>query len=267
MKLTDPKVDIITFSDGLIAKMKELTSRVDPHTEELPIMAKVLSQIRSHVDALREKLSSYEFKNQIEEIHFFKNAKPALLLEFYYYKKVLSIRLKTFYKSKETQQGIYRKSMAKLDDLVSKNKLFYEYYLMGCTNMDNVYFTRSGGKSMSVNSDIRFCASHDVLLAKLLSGALLKTFIERELEADSAGRSLLTWTGTKTDLTELIYALKAAGVFNNGKADIRQIANAFEIMCNSQLGDYYRTYQSILVRKGGQTSFLEVLQRSLIAKT
>ena len=38
----------------------------------------------------------------------------------------------------------------------------------------------------------------------------------------------LTWTGSKVALIELIYALHTEGVFNNGAADLKNIAEYFE---------------------------------------
>ncbi len=56
---------------------------------------------------------------------------------------------------------------------------------------------------------------------------------------------------------ELIYALHAAGVFNYGKADIKQIVNAFEEMFSVDLGNYARVFSEIRIRKSGQANFID----------
>ena len=76
----------------------------------------------------------------------------------------------------------------------------------------------------------------------------------------------LTWTGAKTDLVELIYALHAVGAFNNATPDLRKIVEAFELIFNVNLGNYSRTFLSIRIRKTGQTAFLDQLQQRLMQR-
>jgi predicted nucleic-acid-binding protein len=76
----------------------------------------------------------------------------------------------------------------------------------------------------------------------------------------------LVWTGPKAALIELMYGLQTAGVFNESKADIRQIAAVFESVFNIELGDYYRTYQAIRIRKKNRTSFIDALKDSLVQR-
>ena len=74
------------------------------------------------------------------------------------------------------------------------------------------------------------------------------------------------WTGTKIALVELGYAIYAACVLNNGKADIKEIMTYLEAFFNIDLGDYYRTYITIKDRKKDRTSFLSSLIKKLIQK-
>ena len=68
----------------------------------------------------------------------------------------------------------------------------------------------------------------------------------------------LYWTHTKTDLTELIYTLYAVGVFNKGKATIKDITRFFEEALQINLGNTSVTFQEILRRKES-TAFLDRL--------
>lgn len=78
--------------------------------------------------------------------------------------------------------------------------------------------------------------------------------------------TLFKWTGTKIALVELGYAIYAACVLNNGKADIKEIMTYLEAFFNIDLGDYYRTYITIKDRKKDRTSFLSSLIKKLIQK-
>ncbi len=72
----------------------------------------------------------------------------------------------------------------------------------------------------------------------------------------------LSWTGSKVELVELVYALDAAGCFNHGDATIKEIVTYIEIMFNIDLGDYYHTFMEIRSRKNG-TAFLDKLIKVL----
>jgi hypothetical protein len=108
----------------------------------------------------------------------------------------------------------------------------------------------------------------DNKLSKILTYQLLKDYILKAIQklggATGAINSHLSWTGSKTDLIELIYALQGSGVFNQSSADVKQIANYFENVFNVNLGNYYRVFQEIKLRKGGQTNFLDSLRKKLI---
>lgn len=68
----------------------------------------------------------------------------------------------------------------------------------------------------------------------------------------------LTWTGSKVDLVELIYAWEAAGCFNHGHVTIKEIVSYIQIIFNIDLGDYYHTFRD-LRRRVDRTAFLDSL--------
>jgi|SRR5690606_35931268 len=76
--------------------------------------------------------------------------------------------------------------------------------------------------------------------------------------------SKLFWTGSKTELIELIYALHSSGAINSGTADIKEMALLFEQVFSIDLGNYYHTFIEIRARKGSKTKFLDRLQETLL---
>lgn len=68
----------------------------------------------------------------------------------------------------------------------------------------------------------------------------------------------LTWTGSKVDLVELIYAWESAGCFNHGHVTIKEIVSYIQIVFNIDLGDYYHTFRD-LRRRVDRTAFLDSL--------
>ena len=76
----------------------------------------------------------------------------------------------------------------------------------------------------------------------------------------------INWTATKTDLIELIYALKVSGAIDGGTGNINQISQQLSTMFNLDLGNFYKTYAEIKNRSKDRTKFLNKLIKSLQAK-
>ncbi|HCL82466.1 MAG TPA: hypothetical protein DIC22_00760 [Chitinophagaceae bacterium] len=77
------------------------------------------------------------------------------------------------------------------------------------------------------------------------------------------GETGLVFTASKVYLTELGYAMKAHGSFNNGNAPVSKILAGLGKMGNVDLGNTSRTFQQILARKTGYTKYLDSLRLSL----
>jgi hypothetical protein len=79
-------------------------------------------------------------------------------------------------------------------------------------------------------------------------------------------KSKLFWTGHKTDLIELIYALHSCGIINSGTAGIKELAVAVERLFNVNLGNYYHTFVDIRSRKSNNTKFIDILKEALLKR-
>ena len=119
------------------------------------------------------------------------------------------------------------------------------------------------------------CCDHRV--AKMLAYDMLEIYLQQRLQElerkeviENSRTSLpnhpFLWTGTKIAAIELGYAIYAAGVLNNGNADIKEIMTYIEASFKIDLGDYYRTYLAIRERKKDKTSFLTNLINKLLQK-
>lgn len=259
-------MNIIEFSESLEAKMKQELDTLNTDQDEIIKIGKLITFIRSLLTDLKGFVTSYKFQSKSEEIQFFKEIKPVFLSQYYYYKKVFSIRLLDSFKDVKSRQASYYKLLHGLEKSVAKNLEFYEYCMSGNTFMDEHYFTRDNHKNhRSLDRDEYFSTGYDTKLAKILANELVKKHILKHLDGSNIG-STLTWTGSKTDLIELIYALNGLEVFNNGPIDIKRIAVAFESAFNTNLGNFYKTFQEIRIRKKSQLSFLDRLKANLMKR-
>jgi len=62
----------------------------------------------------------------------------------------------------------------------------------------------------------------------------------------------------------LIYALYHSRVINNGNLEIKELANELQKLFNIELGDFYKIYSEIRLRKKSRTKFLDDLSIGLI---
>jgi hypothetical protein len=144
---------------------------------------------------------------------------------------------------------------------------FLRYYRSKKTHLDENYFIPSSvtsGNYIDLYSPLMentFCTPFSFLVAMGLAYQRLQADLIRLMKAASPEISpsvSLYWTDTKTDLTELIYALYAVQAFNKGKATIKDITRFFEEALQINLGNTSVTFQEILRRKES-TAFLSRL--------
>ena len=217
---------------------------------------------------LKKFVLKNDFKNTEEEIHFFKYQKPIIVSKLIYYNAVYKIETKKPYGEKQIKKFL-NKELNKLKKFFDSNIDFYKYYRSGNSFLDENFFIR--GKhdirlwldTFYFEADHRFSTSHDYKVAKILANDLIQVYLEDQLNnkhyKKANSKSPLSWTGSKTALTELIYALYAQGVFNNGNTDIKLIAKTFESTFNIDLGDFYHTFMELKARKINRTKFLDIL--------
>ncbi len=260
--------------DGLEEEIKELTYE---QGNSLASYEKAVELILSKTAKLKNYVLKTGFKNQQEEIHFFKQIKPLFIAKLIYYNSIYKIETKRPHGGGKIIKKYLYNELSKIKRYFDNNFEFYRYYRTNSTYLDDKYFAR--GKhdiklcldTYYFQSDQTFSTSHDYKVAKIIANDLIQVYIEDQLynkipEDKSIGKQKLNWTGSKAGLIELIYALHYQGVFDNGNSDIKVIVKTFEDMLNINLGDFYHTYLELRSRKMNRTKFLDALRDELIRK-
>lgn len=233
------------------------------------------------IKRLRDQVVSQDFVDQAAEIHFFKHIKPQVLGKLIYYRKLYVMESKRPRSTMKLQRQYLIAQIDSLQSYFDKHHEFCRYYRSDATILDTHYFLRSSTdvplylEAFFVFTDPTFSTSHDCLVAIIIAYNKLILYMKKEL-VKLDRRSIITapshkrksiaklfWTGNKVDLIELIYALYASGAINRGTANINEIANTFETLLETDLGDYYHTYSEIRSRKIHRTKFLDKLKDSL----
>jgi len=259
--------------------MKEISEQIssidlegcDISIEEALHMVEFL-QIQIH--ALKNRLLEFGFKNEQEEICFFKEMKPQVLSKLLYFNKIYTIELKRPNGSNLIQKNYYEQELNSLTFFFNRNLDFYQYYRSNAMHLDDYYFRRGkpnirlGVDSSQFINDTTFSTCYDYKVAKILSNEILRIYLNKKLQQiDRLSEHLgikqtnqkNKWTATKVAAIELGYGIYAAKVIDNGKADIREIMTALQNVLGIDLGDYYRTYIAIKSRKKDRTAFLKYL--------
>jgi hypothetical protein len=240
------------------------------NSDSIPIASKSLQVIKVCLIQLKEFVRDYQFSDKTEEIGFFKEIKPIFMSQYYYHEKFLSIKINEPIGDREELIQYYYHELKLIQDFKNENCEFHKYCLTNSTHLDDKYFSREGNNNINPNEDEGFSTGYDNTLALLLANQMLKDYLQsatKKVSSESEDEKiLLTWTGPKTYLIELVYALQSAETFNKGKADIKQIASAFESIFNISLGNYYRVFQEIQQRKKGKSYFLDQLKAKFIQR-
>ncbi|MGV8963384.1 MAG: RteC domain-containing protein [Candidatus Saccharimonadaceae bacterium] len=257
----------------------ETLSKLDKAIKELEIEADcsiqrieaVIHLIIKCLSEVKECVLKRGFDSVDEEILFFKHQKPIIVSKLIYYNAIYKIETKKPYGVKPVRKYL-NNELKKLKRFFDNNIDFYKYYRSNNSFLDERFFVR--GKhdiklwldTIYFETDQSFSISHDYKVAKIIANDLIQVYIENQLNTKTSNNAPLNWTGNKTALTELIYALYSLGVFENGNVDIKLISRTFERTFNIDLGDFYHTFMELKSRKINRTKFLDNLRDALIKK-
>lgn len=262
----------------------ETLNKLETAINELDIEADCsIQRIEAVIHLILECLSDIKkyvlkkgFKNNSEEIRFFKYQKPAIVAKLIYYNAIYKIETKKPYGANPIRKYL-NKELKKLKRFFDNNLDFYKYYRSNNSFLDEKMFLR-GNHDIKLwldtyyfQSDQSFSTSHDYKVAKIIANDLIQVYIEDKLynivqKDKSKTLKKLKWTGSKVAMIELIYALHYQGVFDNGNNDIRVVAQYFESTFDIDLGNFYQTYLELRNRKMNRTKFLDALREELIRR-
>jgi hypothetical protein len=255
---------VAEFAKELEVKIDSELGIVESSHDDSIQTGAALSRMRELIWSLKEFVRIYQFHDQKEEMHFFKQIKPLLVSKYIFCETIVTIQLHTSYQSQERRVGYFENILRRLERFANRNEQLIKYHLSGSSHLDHYYFVRRKCANKNLNVDDTFTTGYDMKLAKIIAHELITKYIRSlSKSVESTG---LTWSGSKTDLIELIYALHSVGCVNKGAASIKQIATCFEEIFNIKLNDYYRSCLDIKLRKGPQAGFIENLRLKYVAK-
>jgi hypothetical protein len=273
----NPKYNILL--NNLNEQLNFIDLEID---DQIKKCEQAITIILKSINELKKLTAKNNFKSKSEEIMFFKEIKPLFTSKFIYFNRVYKIEMKKPNGGNRILKKYYNNELLKLKAFFDNELEFYQYFRSGSTYLDYKYFLRGefdiklALDSYYFESDMSFATSHDFKVATILANDLIELYIENQLimlenkenteKSQRKPNVKMTWTGSKVALVELMYALHTEGVFNNGAADLKEIAEYFEHIFDIDLGQYRRAFLEIRARKSDKTKFLTTLNEGLLKR-
>ncbi|MEG1025944.1 MAG: RteC domain-containing protein [Flavobacterium sp.] len=250
-----------------LTKDMEVFEYVNPGLQQ-QLNEKIL-QIENGITEMNGFIRNYRFKSVHEEIVYFKEIKPQLVMEYVYLSS-----LKSFYEKYQDleikQSKPYKKEVHRLLYFIRDEKDFYGYIKKTHTHNDEHYFRRLSDSHAprtlySLNADLESSCSHGLLLAKITAYEKLVAFYTRQLNrlkaplpTEQVKETLpLEWKANKVDAVELVYALYYSGAVDTDKCTVHELAKQFGELFQIQITEQlYREYIDIKRRKLELARFL-----------
>lgn len=240
-----------------------------------------ISAVQSVLISLKEIILKRGFSNLQEEISFFKNELPKYYSLLYYFTYVHKLESRMPF-GVENRVKLIEREIKHLNYSFEENSEWVIYYRNDSTHLDDKYFIRQQDSSklpidFDVLYDERFSSVGTLQFSKLKAQELIQSYLDDKLahlqhpsatlNSNSKVKTQLRWTASKSDLIELLYALHSSNLFNNNDfLDVKQIATWLETTLNVNLGNYYRVFQGIRIRKKNRTQFIDTLKENLIKR-
>lgn len=262
--------------EGFLLELEEGLKEIENTTAtKIEKCSLKVSHCQGLAERLRETFNAQILLEQHLQIHFFKKVKPRFFSELYF-----QIELFNYYKAypkgslKVKKQHINNQLDISSSFIVSHYEL-YHYVELGSSHLDDVYFKKvdydlkvHGG--LLYPQDNSFSSPAEPTLSRLLCAVRFTQFLKNELYAlknptlDPTWEFTrnLNWNGSKTDLIELVYALTATDAID---AELKDTIQLLEKIFNIDLGNFYRTYTDIKLKRN-PASFLDELKTNLLEK-
>lgn len=229
---------------------------------------KALKFVEDTLLQLKEYITINSFKEEADEILFFKEIKPSISSKYWFLAFAIEYSNHKFV-SKNVLDEYVKNKTTEFELLLQDNKNYLVQLKQSDLVSDSLYYIRqkfcpppnSVGQIVKLNP--LFTTFHSEIHAKLMAYRLIQKYVANEnQDVSTAAASGVKWTKNKAALIELMYGLHFANAINNGEADIKFIKNAFEQFFNIDLGNAYRTFHEIKNRNE-RTIFLDKLRITL----
>jgi hypothetical protein len=266
------------FQSLLIQLDEESTDNQQP----LYWLSSCIEKIRHSIMELENYIKENPLSNTEEEILYFKQIRPMFCAQLIYYTETFNLERALQLIDKNEWLCYLKDEMKMIPRFFKKNNFLHEYYRLGLSELDHLYFTRkASAKSLLLPEfptlEFTAAASTSYIFAKIMAYEKLREHIQFKLnELEPAGnietamngdKNKLKWTGETINLVEMAYGLWLTGQINNGNVSITEIIEWLESRLGVRVGRAYRRWTEISRRKIlSPTKYLDQMRSELIKR-
>ncbi len=225
---------------------------------------------------LRIAVAKNGFKNEDDEIHFFKNVKSEPLRLLIYYTEVRSCEMKMPKWGLQAKFEYIDLEIDRINFFFDHNLDFQLYMNNGGGEKDKRYFLRKNLEDRPLNTshpyyrDPLFNTSHDELWSMIIGFGLYGDYLDT-LKTKVPDTSTKTsglpetihppyrFTMPATAAMEFIYAFKEVKAFNHGNFDIKPFTEYFCKVFGIEIKDPYGLFAQITNRKTKRAKYIQIL--------
>lgn len=274
------------FTEKLFTELtEELSVYVDLGTLPVRKVTGAIHSIQTAFEKLKRFVADVPFKDQDDEISFFKYEKPKFTAEHFFAMEIFTIEAARPLNDISLLKTFYGQELKYIHRFVEQNKFLYSYYQFDLKELDHLLFVR-GAKPVDVpvpdmiGLDPAFTTCCDILWGKFMAFERLEKWLREEIselngnnggtpEASlstppAAPAGALKWTGESINLVEIAYGIWLTGQLNNGQVSITEIVEFLERVFRVRIGKAHRRWQGIANRKRlGYTKFLDEMRAGI----
>ncbi|TDW97095.1 RteC domain-containing protein [Dinghuibacter silviterrae] len=224
-----------------------------------------------------ESIQGYSFENSQQEVSFFRDTIGYFRSRYIFASQVYTLEVGRPISNKQTIAAYLTDAMHREAALATEQDFIYRYLRSRSTYLDDRIFVRPEQAPLTPTHFLSpppitdMAMTFGYTLSRIVAGDLLQQYLqdtlsETQSSVDGKLAPRLRWTDSKTGLIELAYALQSQGVFNDGKADLKDIMETLQVAFHVNLGNYLKTFQEILSRKTGYTNYIDRLRDKLLLR-
>lgn len=261
--------------ESLLANLSHINDMGITPVKKLNLLS---STVKSALAEMKIILLQNPFTDQSEEISFFKHDKPQFVCEIIFAQEIFSIEKDKPSGDETVIKNFYEQELRLIKRFFMHHQFLYQYYQLEGSDLDHLFFVR-GAKSSDllagdpVDYDPAFSTSADYLFAKFMAYEKVQDYLMENIYGQGKitspfiskkGRPL-EWTGDKSNLIELAYAIYDTMQINKGEVDISDIIDWLEQSLQVSLGRYYKRFSEIRMRKNiSRTRYLDFMVEMIL---
>ena len=246
----------------------------------LPVkrLSGALNATSAALQKIREYIETHPFENRQQEINFFKYLKPPVMAEKLYALEIYTIETNRPLVDEVSLRVFYEQELKYIRRFFMQHQFLYQYYQLDAVDLDQVFFVREAKPTDIIipstpELDPTFSTAADFLFAKFIAYEKVQDYLMDCLYGQgkalqpfrSKKGRLLEWTGDKSNLVELAYAIHDTMQINNGEVDISDIIDWLEQSLQVNLGRYYKRFSEMKMRKNvSRTRYLDFMVEMIL---